>query len=289
MPGVFVHRRDTHYADDPDKRYQFPHQYLSRARQFERDWAVYYEPVKAGAKGFYALGFVDRIEADSTPGMYIAHIEPGTYLDFPTPVPHRIDGTLVESGLRNAQAAVRPLSPADFAAIINRGLGDDEPILPRFDEIASEENVLREMPTPFVFEQTRIRIESLVSRPFRDRVFRSAVIGAYDCRCAITGLKFINGGGRAEVEAAHIRPVEHGGPDSINNGLALAGTAHWMFDRGLIGLTDELEVLVSRHVNDFDSVARLLPASRRAFEPADLSLRPHPRFLEWHRQNVFKG
>ena len=38
-----------------------------------------------------------------------------------------------------------------------------------------------------------------------------------------------------EDEAAHIRPVEHNGPDIISNGIALSGTAHWMFDRGLVG------------------------------------------------------
>jgi hypothetical protein len=83
-----------------------------------------------------------------------------------------------------------------------------------------------------------------VSRIMRDRVFRRIVLRAYDQRCAITGLKLINGGGRAEVAAAHIRPVEASGPDIVNNGIALSGTAHWMFDRGLISLSDDLEILV---------------------------------------------
>lgn len=290
MPGVFVHRRDTHYTDQPEALYQFPSQYLSRAKQFEHDWAVYYEPVKAGGRGFYALGFVELIIPDpNMPKMFLAKIRPGTYLDFSTPVPHRENGVLIESGLSNAQASVRPLSHIDFAAIINRGLGDDEPILPRIDTPSSIEHKFHDVPTPFIFEQPRVRVESLVSRPFRDRVFRSAVINAYGSRCAITGLKFINGGGRAEVEAAHIRPVEHAGPDSVNNGLALSGTAHWMFDRGLIGLTDDLRVVVSSHVNDLESVDRLLQPSRRAFSPSDPALRPHPRFLAWHRENIFKG
>jgi putative restriction endonuclease len=290
MPGVFVHRRDTHYDDQPDVRYQFPSQYLSRAKQFEDDWAVYYEPVKAGARGFYALGFVDRIIPDPIrPKMFIAEINVGSYLDFAAPVPHKIDGVLVESGLSNAQSAVRPLSHADFAKIINLGLGEDEPTLPRVDDVAVVDDRLHEPAIPFIFEQPRVRLESLVSRPFRDRVFRSAVINAYDSRCAISGLKFINGGGRAEVEAAHIRPVERNGPDSVNNGLALSGTAHWMFDRGLIALKDNLDILVSRQVNDLESIERLLSPSRRAFTPGDPTLRPHPRFLAWHRENVFKG
>jgi putative restriction endonuclease len=57
-------------------------------------------------------------------------------------------------------------------------------------------------------------------------VFRRIIVKAYDARCAITGLKLINGGGRAEVEAAHIRPVGANGPDTVQNGLALSGSFH---------------------------------------------------------------
>lgn len=45
----------------------------------------------------------------------------------------------------------------------------------------------------------------------------------YEARCAITGLKLINGVGRAEVEAAHIHPVEKGGLDVVSNGLLCLG------------------------------------------------------------------
>lgn len=69
------------------------------------------------------------------------------------------------------------------------------------------------------------------------------VLRAYDERRAVTGLKLINGLGRAEVAAAQIRPVEQNGPDIDNNGVALSGTAHWMVDRGLIGFTDDLEIV----------------------------------------------
>ncbi|SEI66561.1 HNH endonuclease [Sphingobium sp. AP50] len=105
--------------------------------------------------------------------------------------------------------------------------------------------MLRDVREPFIFQdEERTRIDHFSSRIVRNRVFRRLVLRAYDERCAITGLKLINGGGRAEVQAAHIRPVEANGPDTINNGLALSGTAHWMFDRGLISLSDELEILV---------------------------------------------
>src|SRR3546814_7483993 len=90
--------------------------------------------------------------------------------------------------------------------------------------------------------------ERLTRRPFRDAAFAKLVRDAYDATCALTGLRLINGGGRCEVEAAHIRPVGdgHGGPDSVRNGIALSQTMHWMFDRGLVSLTDDLEILVVR-------------------------------------------
>jgi putative restriction endonuclease len=68
---------------------------------------------------------------------------------------------------------------------------------------------------------------------------------AYENTCAVTGLKIINGGGRSEVQAAHIRPVSDLGPDSVRNGLALCGTVHWMFDRGLISLDDDYRILMA--------------------------------------------
>jgi len=64
-----------------------------------------------------------------------------------------------------------------------------------------------QLQSSFVFEQERDRVAQLTSRIVRNRLFRRLVLKAYDKRCAITGLKLINGGGRAEVDAAHIRLV----------------------------------------------------------------------------------
>ncbi len=104
----------------------------------------------------------------------------------------------------------------------------------------------------------------------------------------MTGLRLINGGGRAEVEAAHIRPVEREGPDIVTNGLALSGTAYWMFDRGLIGLSDELEILVSRQANDGAAIRAIINSSGRLILPAGASEAPRREFVAWHRQNCFK-
>ena len=90
------------------------------------------------------------------------------------------------------------------------------------------------------------------------------------------------------MEAAHIRPVERDGPDIVNNGLALSGTAHWMFDRGLISVADDHRIMVSSRVNDPDSVYAMLNRTGLIIPPRRQNDYPHPRFLRWHRENCFK-
>lgn len=295
--GVFIHRTDSIYDDVPSERYQFPSQYLSRAQQCEGDWIVYLEPSKVKqTKGYFAVAKVQEIIADPrSSGMYIAVIEPGTYLDFGDPVPFRHQNDVIERGLLNdqgnisgrAESAVRPLSDTDFARIINRGLIDDDGILPRLGDQSAVEG-FAEAQQPFDHVPVRDRVTLLANRAVRDRNFRRKVLRAYGERCAITGLRLINGGGRAEVEAAHIRPVEQDGPDIISNGIALSGTAHWMFDRGLVGLSDDLEILVSRQTNDADAVKGMINSTGHLLSPQRLSERPRREFVEWHRENCFK-
>ena len=296
--GIFIHRSDSIYDDTPAERYQFPKQYLERASACVGDWIIYYEPRKvANTRGYYAVAKVERIIPDpSAPGMYIALIEPGSYLDFATPVAFDDGNGPIERGVLNeagrisgrAQAAVRGLSPSDFGRIVDAGLADEDPPLPRIDNIDVDQT-LREDRSSFRFEDARTRVSTIVSRIVRDRVFRRIVLRAYDERCAVTGLKLINGGGRAEVEAAHIRPVEANGPDIVSNGLALSGTAHWMFDRGLIGLDDDLNIMVSRQVNDRESVLAIINPSGRILMPPREADRPHVQFVRWHREHCFKN
>ena len=292
---VFMHKADSIYDDIPAERYQFPAQYLRRAEPCIGDWIVYLEPSKVrNSRGYFAVAKVERIIPDPTaPGMFLALIEPGTYLDFIRAVPFSGPEGPIERGVLNeagaisgrAQAAVRPLSSADFARIVRAGLPENDIVLPRVDD-AEEATMLQELRAPYHVE--RPIIERLIAKPERKAFFRRAVLQAYDETCAVTGWKLINGGGRAEAEAAHIKPVEHGGPDSIQNGIALSGTAHWMFDRGLIGFSDDLGILVSRQVNDRASVEAMINKTGRALAPERLALRPHPAFLAWHRDHCFK-
>lgn len=295
--GVFIHRSDSIYDDSPAERYQFPGQYLGRVQSCVGDWIIYYEPRKVlDTRGYFAMAKVDQVIPDpSAPGMYLALIEPGSYLDFATPVPFSDASGVIEQGILNeqgrisgrAQSAVRPLSPNDFNRIVTFGLNDSDPVLPRIGDAPSVLD-LREEQTPFDFEHNRDRASFTVSRIVRDRIFRRTVLRAYSERCAISGLRLINGKGRAEVAAAHIRPVEANGPDIVSNGIALSGTVHWMFDRGMLSLSDDLQILISRQANDPESIRALVNKSGYALPPRRPSEHPHPNFLQWHREHCFK-
>lgn len=293
--GVFLYREDSRYDDRPWAVYQFPEPYLSRASQMVGDWIVYMEPVKAGRKGYHAVAKVDRITPDpTTPGMHLAIIDPTSYLDFDHNVSFQSDGDYPERSVLNeagrvsgrAQAAVRTIPAGDFNRIVGLGLDTHDELLPRAGASLGLTSLTEEQ-VPYEFEQDRVQM--LTKRTVRDRVFRTRVLKAYDRRCAFTGFQFINGGGRAEVEAAHIKSVEAKGPDVVQNGIALSGTVHWMFDRGLLTVADNLEVLLSNQINDVDGVRKILRGDCRAQFPEDDRDKPDPAFLRWHRENCFKG
>lgn len=290
---VLLHRADSIYEDEPDRVYDFPKPYLRAAEEGVGDWAVYYEPVKAGPRGYFAVAKIARvIPKPGAEGRYLALIEPGSYLPFDREVPRLDGGRPWESALAGAdgapkpggaqQLAVRRLPEAEFARIVGAGLPADLETREarRYDPARSGAD---DAAAPF----DRPVIERLMSRPYRDVAFRRKVREAYDYRCAMSGLRLRNGGGRPEVNAAHIRPVEHRGSDSVRNGLALSGTLHWMFDRGLVSVADDLTILVSRNKVPSDVVDRLIVADRRLRLPADPRDRPHPENLRWHRETVF--
>lgn len=292
--GVFVVGSHSIYEDEPERFYRFPPRWLSAASKVVGNWIVYQEPRRAGKRGYYAVAKVERIVPDpATQDMYLAFIQPGSYLEFGRDVPFQYDGQAIERGLlgfdgrlNNGRAiqSIRTLSDADFNRIVEQGLVEEDELLPRTDAVELP-SVVQEERMPWVGPVDRSMM--LVSRTVRDRQFRKRVLDVYDATCALTGMKLINGGGRAEAQAAHIMSVGAGGPDVVNNGIALSGTVHWMFDRGLISLSDDGDILLSRKINDLESVERLIPRDRKARLPTTAASRPHARYLRWHREQCF--
>lgn len=307
MKAVLTHKPRSIYDDLPEERYNFPRTYLRQIEAAVGDFVVYYEPgrtevgdhARTGRRAYVATARVASIIADrKREDHYYALIEQGSYVEFGRPVPFREGAHYYEAALRRDDGrtskgafgrAVRVLRDAEYEAIVAAGfaveLADIVPTPPTDPRSLLPPGL---MDSPETFE--RSVVERVLSRPVRDAAFARAVQAAYGATCAMTGLKIINGGGRAEVQAAHIRPVQDRGPDSIRNGVALSATVHWMFDRGLvsIGPPPDFAILTARHRLP-ESASRLLNPSGRLRLPRDERLWPAPTYLDYHRERVFKG
>jgi putative restriction endonuclease len=295
--GVFTTKVNPTYDDLPEVRYHFPKTYLNQAQATIGDWIVYYEPRRQGANAvgrggrqvYFATARVQRIEADPhRHAHYYAFVT--DFLEFEHPVPFRQDEKYLENALMKEDGSTNKgafgrsirLIPDDEYQLILQ-LGFTKPIN---YQIEGADVIVAEEPEAWV----RPIVEQLRFRPFRDVTFTRSVRTLYNFTCAMTGLSIINGGGRPEVEAAHIRPVgdDHNGPDSMRNGIALSRSIHWMFDRGLLSLTDGYEILMVNKLIP-DPIKRLLNPDGKIILPADRRLCPHPQFLQYHRERIFKG
>jgi putative restriction endonuclease len=283
------------YDDLPEERYHFPRTYLRQVEQAVGDFAIYYEPRRSsgdlssrgGRQAYFAVATITGVEPDlALSDHFYARVT--NYLEFDQTVPFREGDHYYESILRRDDGktskgafgrAVRSLPDHEFEAILQAGFAQDK------EQSASTSNAGFEEP---LADFERPIIERVIARPFRDLAFTRQIRLAYDNRCAVTGLRLINGGGRPEVQAAHIRPVASAGPDSPRNGIALCGTAHWMFDRGLISIDDDFRILTANRGVPEDATRLFLPTGRLQI-PNDPVAQPHGQFLRWHRKNVFKG
>jgi putative restriction endonuclease len=303
--AVFIASSHSAYQDRPGEVYHFPNIYLTRVAQTVGDWVIFFEGRRGGSRGYYAVQRVARIETDpSDPTHSFAILDRASELSFETLVPRLREGQMpYETGLPLSRgsntSAVRLISEADFAAIVSAGLQavDDAEGLSR---LGGPEELRGYVPEPGrgMFDaQEQFAMPNhdddrpmvLSSRAFRDRTFARQVKRAYGGRCAMSGLSLRNGGGRAEVEAAHILPVKENGPDTVRNGLALSGTVHWMFDRGLVAVDSDGTILAARGSIAAEVADRLLTPDRRLIVPQDPVLRPHAGYLQWHRLHRFKG
>ena len=247
---------------------------------------------RGGRQAYFATARIVDVRPDPARADHF-YADVDSYLDFPRSVPFQEGQRYYKSALQRDDGAtnkgafgraVRTLPDDEYDAILSAGfatvLGEAlaEPL-----DLPSTGGFAEPPPT---FE--RPIIERVVARPFREAAFSGSIKAAHHDTCAFTGLKIINGGGRSEVQAAHIRPVTESGPDSLRNGIALSGTVHWMFDRGLISIADNHELLFAKGKVP-EQVLGLLNLDRRLLAPSRSEQAPHPIFLRWHRENVFKG
>lgn len=129
--------------------------------------------------------------------------------------------------------------------------------------------------------------QQLVKSRLKQGFFREIVLASYNNVCAITGLPLPE-----LLVASHIKPWAEDKANRLNptNGICLNALHDKAFDKGLLTITNDYKVKVSKYINDFEkepSVVSLV----KDFDGKEIILPnrflPASEFLEYHNNHIF--
>jgi putative restriction endonuclease len=122
------------------------------------------------------------------------------------------------------------------------------------------------------------------NRALRDASFRKVVNHAYNYRCAFCGVRLQASSGHNMVEAAHIVPWSESHDDRPVNGLCLCPLCHWAFDKHLLALDLNFEILTHARIQSDDNLPAHLAAlgGRSMFRPREERFLPDSDCLRRH-------
>ena len=130
--------------------------------------------------------------------------------------------------------------------------------------------------------------EREVKTRVNQNVFRQMVLANYSCQCAITGIDIPD-----LLFASHIIPWSKNEQERLNpeNGICLSALYDKAFDRGLIGVNKQYEVVLSTTLNKNKGkvffIQYFAPVEKVKLQMPQKYL-PKREFLEWHWDCVFE-
>ena len=122
-------------------------------------------------------------------------------------------------------------------------------------------------------------------------VFREDILKAYNYKCAVCGFDVKMRHRPVALEASHIKWYRAGGPDKeVKNALALCSLHQRLFDRGVLTLSTDYEVLISEYANGSVGFEEWLMRfdGKTINKPQRKCDYPCPDYINWHLKEVFK-
>jgi predicted restriction endonuclease len=151
------------------------------------------------------------------------------------------------------------------------------------DNVELDENLIAVEQQDYAGSDKVVETKVRVGQSF----FRKSVLSAYNYRCCITGLAL-----PTLLVASHIVPWRKDVENRLNpkNGLALSTIHDRAFDQGIITISQDMTVLVSKEAyvqgDDFFSDTLMKYNGKPIFLPN--KFQPHADFLAYHREIVFE-
>jgi len=118
--------------------------------------------------------------------------------------------------------------------------------------------------------------------------FRKAVLAAYNSKCCITGLEIPE-----LLNASHIIPWSKDKANQVNprNGLCLNAIHDRAFDRGLLTITPDFKIKISKSITK-GNVSSAVQDFLLRFDDSEIikptRFLPEVKFLKYHNKNVFQ-
>lgn len=149
----------------------------------------------------------------------------------------------------------------------------------KIEEIIDEET----FQFPFGIEK-----ETIIKQRVNQNFFRSTILSSYNLKCCITGLSISE-----LLVASHIIPWKRDENNRLNprNGLCLNSIHDKAFDKGLITITPDYKIKISKYFDNFKNDIAVpdffLKHENQSIILPDRFL-PSKEFLDWHYRNIFK-
>ena len=140
----------------------------------------------------------------------------------------------------------------------------------------------------FDLSKTGLERKTVVMVRVNQSFFRKSVLAAYDFKCCITGL-----GIPELLNASHIIPWSKDEINRVNprNGLCLNAIHDRAFDRGLLTITPEFKIKISKLIKR-SNVDSAVQDFLLRFDGSEIRLPtrflPDTNFLKYHNQSVFR-
>lgn len=144
------------------------------------------------------------------------------------------------------------------------------------------------------YKKVILSLEELLSKDeleeelkVRSGAFRKFVSKEYNETCAISNLSISSIDSYSAIDACHIIPFHLSKSDHITNGISMCPNLHRAFDRGIISIGDNYELLIKNSFVESNSVYGI-----RQFEGKKINLPINKKYypslenLKWHR-NAF--
>jgi putative restriction endonuclease len=149
------------------------------------------------------------------------------------------------------------------------------------------DQILHESPVAYQAEIKKADEEEIF---VRNGVFKKVVPAIYGYTCCISGMRITATTPVQMIDACHIVPFVMSFDDTISNGFSLCPNLHRAFDRGLIAVDENYQIIVSDIFTETEGGYSIKPyQGKRILLPEKKEQLPSVANFEWHRKNIFKA